>query len=83
MAHSSEIDFRSLNGGRQHVRDNETHELLGVIEPGQWISETDNLGRDPEVNHTNAGDPVVNLSVATSERWTDKHSGERRERTAW
>ena len=42
-----------------------------------------NLGRDPEVRRTNDGDPIVNLSVATSEQWRDRHSGDRRERTEW
>ena len=42
-----------------------------------------NLGRDPEVRLMSSGDPVVNLSLATSERWTDRSSGERREKTEW
>src|SRR5262249_51461843 len=42
-----------------------------------------NLGRDPEVRRLNSGEPVVNLSVATSENWRDKASGERREKTEW
>ena len=42
-----------------------------------------NLGRDPEVRHTNDGNPIVNMSVATSEQWRDRNSGERRERTEW
>lgn len=42
-----------------------------------------NLGADPEVRRLNSGDPVVNLSIATSETWRDKNSGERRERTEW
>ena len=42
-----------------------------------------NLGRDPEVRQTQDGKPVVNLSVATSEQWRDRSSGERRERTEW
>ena len=42
-----------------------------------------NLGRDPEVRHTNDGNPIVNISVATSERWRDRTSGEQRERTEW
>ncbi|MDE1938751.1 MAG: single-stranded DNA-binding protein [Alphaproteobacteria bacterium] len=42
-----------------------------------------NLGRDPEVRRMTSGDPVVNLSVATSETWRDKASGERKERTEW
>jgi single-strand DNA-binding protein len=42
-----------------------------------------NLGKDPEVRRLNSGDPVVNLSVATSETWRDKQSGERKEKTEW
>ena len=42
-----------------------------------------NLGRDPEVRRLNSGKPVVNLSVATSESWRDKDSGERKEKTEW
>jgi single-strand DNA-binding protein len=42
-----------------------------------------NLGRDPEVRRTNAGDPVVNFSLATTESWKDKATGERRDRTEW
>ena len=42
-----------------------------------------NLGRDPEVRRLTSGEPVVNLSVATSESWRDKASGERKERTEW
>jgi len=42
-----------------------------------------NLGRDPEVRHTQSGDKIVHLSVATSERWRDRNSGENRERTEW
>jgi single-strand DNA-binding protein len=42
-----------------------------------------NLGRDPEARSLNNGGKVVNLSVATSETWRDKNSGERQERTEW
>jgi single-strand DNA-binding protein len=42
-----------------------------------------NLGRDPEVRQTQDGNPIVNMSIATSETWRDKGSGERRERTEW
>lgn len=42
-----------------------------------------NLGADPEVRYTSGGTPVCSLSVATSEQWTDKQSGERQERTEW
>ena len=39
-----------------------------------------NLARDPETRHMQSGDKVVNITVATSERWTDKASGERKEK---
>jgi single-strand DNA-binding protein len=42
-----------------------------------------NLGRDPEVRHTQQGGLIVNMSIATSENWRDKASGERKERTEW
>jgi single-strand DNA-binding protein len=42
-----------------------------------------NLGRDPEIRSTQDGTRVANLSVATSESWRDKTSGERKERTEW
>lgn len=42
-----------------------------------------NLGGDPEVRRTQDGRPVVNLSVATSETWRDKATGERKEKTEW
>ena len=41
------------------------------------------LGRDPEIKTMQNGNRVCNLSVATSERWKDKSSGERKERTEW
>ncbi len=42
-----------------------------------------NLGRDPEIRSLQDGTKVANLSVATSETWRDRDSGERRERTEW
>ena len=42
-----------------------------------------NLGRDPEVRSLNDGSSVVNLSLATSESWKDKTTGERKEKTEW
>ena len=42
-----------------------------------------NLGKDPEVRRTQDGKAVCNLTVATSESWRDKSSGERKERTEW
>ena len=42
-----------------------------------------NLGRDPDVRSSQDGTKIVNLSIATSERWKDRMSGEPRERTEW
>ena len=42
-----------------------------------------NLGADPEIRSTNDGKRVANLRIATTERWKDKASGERHERTEW
>jgi single-strand DNA-binding protein len=42
-----------------------------------------NLGRDPEVRTFQNGGKVVNLRIATSERWRDRNTGENRERTEW
>ena len=41
------------------------------------------VGKDPEVRRTNSGDPIVSFSLATSDTWRDKESGERKERTVW
>jgi single-strand DNA-binding protein len=41
------------------------------------------LGKDPELKYTPGGTPVAKLSVATSEGWRDKETGERKERTEW
>jgi len=42
-----------------------------------------NLGRDPEIRSLNSGERVANLSLATSETWRDKATGERKEKTEW
>jgi single-strand DNA-binding protein len=42
-----------------------------------------NVGKDPEIRTMAGGDSLVNLSVATSESWTDKRTGERAEKTEW
>ena len=41
------------------------------------------LGRDPEVRFNQSGTAVANFSIATNEKWTDKSSGEKKERTEW
>lgn len=42
-----------------------------------------NVGADPEIRRTQAGTPIANLRVATSETWRDRNSGERKEKTEW
>ena len=42
-----------------------------------------NLGSDPEIKYTKVGDPVANLSIATSESWKDKNSGDLQEKVEW
>ena len=42
-----------------------------------------NLGKDPEIRRTQDGRPIANLSVATSDTWRDKATGERKEKTEW
>jgi len=41
------------------------------------------LGADPEIRRTQSGKPIANLSIATSQSWRDKDSGERKEKTEW
>ena len=42
-----------------------------------------NLGKDPEVSYTQSGSAVAKFSIATSEKWADKSSGEKKEKTEW
>ena len=44
---------------------------------------TGRLGKDPEIRRTQAGTAVATFSMATSDRWTDKDTGEKKERTEW
>jgi single-strand DNA-binding protein len=61
---------------RQHERESIMASVNKVILVG-------NLGRDPEIRSTQTGDRIANLSIATSESWRDKTTGERKERTEW
>jgi single-strand DNA-binding protein len=42
-----------------------------------------NLGADPDIRRTQDGRPIANLSIATSDTWRDKNTGERKEKTEW
>ena len=63
---------------RKHV--SEESEMAGSVNKVILIG---NLGRDPEVRRLPSGDAVVSFSLATSESWKDKNSGERKEKTEW
>jgi single-strand DNA-binding protein len=54
--------------------------MAGYLNKVQLIG---NLGRDPEIRSLQSGGKVVHLSIATTESWSDKRSGERREQTEW
>jgi single-strand DNA-binding protein len=54
--------------------------MAGYLNKAQLIG---NLGRDPEIRSTQSGVKIASLTLATTESWTDKHSGERKERTEW
>src|ERR1700739_135550 len=54
--------------------------MAGSVNKGILVG---NLGKDPEVRRMTSGEPIVNLSLATSESWRDKASGERKEKTEW
>ncbi len=47
------------------------------------VSLIGNLGQDPEIKSFQNGGRVANLRIATSEKWTDKNTGEKKERTEW
>src|SRR5262249_5949362 len=66
-------------GSNQEQRDEEAA-MAGSVNKVILVG---NLGRDPEVRSTQDGMKIVNLSLATSETWRDKNSGERRDRTEW
>lgn len=53
---------------------------MGSLNKVQLIG---NLGADPDMKYLQSGDAVVNLSIATTDKWKDKTSGEQKERTEW
>lgn len=53
---------------------------MGSLNKVQLIG---NLGQDPEIKYLPSGDAVANLSIATTDRWKDKATGEQQERTEW
>ena len=48
----------------------------------KWIG-VGNLGKDPEIKHTASGSAIANITLATTDTWMDKQSGEKQERTEW
>src|SRR6476620_4418029 len=68
-------------GERRHDKVHRKEKLMaGSVNK---VSLVGNLGKDPEVRRMQDGRPVVNMSVATSESWRDKNTGERKEKTEW
>jgi single-strand DNA-binding protein len=66
---------------RQHLRGAEQENVMaGSVNKVILVG---NLGKDPEIRRTQDGRPIANLSVATSESWRDKATGERKEKTEW
>lgn len=59
--------------------------MKGVFDVGSInrVTVMGNVGKDPEIRSTSGGTRIATLSVATSEIWKDKNSGERKERTEW
>ena len=64
---------------RPHTFPTEQKDMAGVNK----VILVGNLGRDPELRYTQNGQAVVNFTLATSENWKDKNTGERQERTEW
>ncbi|WP_316234991.1 MULTISPECIES: single-stranded DNA-binding protein [unclassified Bradyrhizobium] len=54
--------------------------MSGSLNRAQLVG---NVGQDPDIRRTQDGRPIANLSIATSEQWTDKATGERKEQTQW
>lgn len=54
--------------------------MAGSLNQVQLIG---NVGKDPEIRTSQAGKKIANLTIATSETWNDRQSGERKERTEW
>src|SRR5215470_10837201 len=71
---------RDANGARSSLKRNGREAMAGSVNKVILVG---NLGRDPEIRSTQDGTRVANLSLATSESWRDKNTGERKERTEW
>jgi single-strand DNA-binding protein len=66
--------------GKDHAQIGVERKMAGSVNKVILVG---NLGKDPEVRRMQDGRPVVNMSVATSESWRDKATGERKEKTEW
>ncbi len=73
------LSFRDGEGeeGRREI---EESDMAGSVNKVILVG---NLGKDPKVSTMNSGDKVVSFTLATSESWKDKNTGERREKTEW
>src|ERR1700709_252415 len=80
------MQFAWRRGGRlgcPNTRGNERQGTTIMAGSVNKVILVGNLGKDPEVRRMTSGEPIVNLSIATSETWRDKASGERKEKTEW
>ena len=77
VRYTADIDQWSLEQGPQRPKD--TTMARGINK----VILIGNLGRDPETRYMQNGNAVTNFSVATSETWRDKASGDNQERTEW
>src|SRR5215204_3373399 len=71
---------RPKTGAKRQAREKWRAPMAGSVNKVILVG---NLGKDPEVRRMGSGEPVVNLSLATSESWKDKATGERKEKTEW
>lgn len=85
----SNADIRAEDGAWVAVLQGEKRSLIDEVGEAHMAGSVNkvilvgNLGRDPEVRSMQDGNKVVNLAIATSERWRDKSSGEMRDKTEW
>jgi Single-strand binding protein family len=76
-------DYHKWTGDRRRNRKLNTGRKENTNVRSQPSDSDRNVGKDPEVRRTQDGRTIVNLSLATSESWRDKATGERKDRTEW
>jgi single-strand DNA-binding protein len=77
------LDRKARYKSQQHQRDVPAAKESTMAGSVNKVILVGNVGKDPEIRRTQDGRPIANLSLATSESWRDKNSGERKEKTEW